>query len=514
MSFDLTRWALEKRVVAGAVFAFLCAAGLSSYSSLPRSEDPGFVVRQAIIVTEYPGASAQRVEELVTDPLEEGLQKLVGLDFIESESRAGHSVIKVAAKETLADVEAFWDEMRERVDEQRLALPAEVLGPFVNDDFGDVFGTVLAITGDGYNRAELEDVAESVRLQLLRLDDVAKVVLLGVAERRIHLEYDEARLADLGIGAEQIATQLRERNIVLSGGRVLASGRVMELRTEGSFESLGELSRTLIRVGPDAFPLGELVEVSQGYADDPASPSMSFVARPAVGLGISMTPDGRLTELGPEIRTLVDRLNRELPLGLAIHLASYQPAVVSSAVGGFVENLLQSVVIVVAVMLLTLGLRTGLIVGAMVPLTILATFALMGLLDVGIDKMSLTALIIALGLLVDNGVVISESIMVRQQQGTSIFQAAIESAKELRIPLLMSSLTTIAALLPTYLAESTTGEYTAPIAEVVAIALFASWLVSLTFVFPREHRRPSPLAIADCLPPPSGTATPHCWASC
>ena len=481
-AFDLTRWALDKRVVAGAVCALLALSGVQTFLQLPRSEDPGFIIRQAVIITEFPGASAARVEELVTDPLEEGLQKLVGLDFIDSVSRAGQSVIIVAAQETNKDVPGFWDEMRERVAEQARHLPAEAIGPFVNDDFGDVFGTLLALTGDGFNLAELEDLADDLRRKFLQIPDVAKVELIGVPERRIHIEYEQARLAELGIGSDQLAAQLTGRNTLSPSGRVLAQDRVFEVQAEGSYRSLDELAATLIRVGDQAFPLGELVRIRQGYKDGPKSPSMSFTSRPAIGIAISMAPDGKLTELGPTVRTAAEQMTRDLPVGVELHLASYQTAVVETAVSTFVGNLLQSVVIVLGVMLVALGLRTGLIVGAMVPMTILTTFAIMGVLDIGINKMSLTALIIALGLLVDNGIVMSESILVKRDRGEDLATAAIDTARELRVPLLISSLTTVAALLPTYLAESTTGEYTAPIAEVVAIALVASWVLSLTFV--------------------------------
>ncbi|MEM7678574.1 MAG: efflux RND transporter permease subunit, partial [Myxococcota bacterium] len=481
-AFDITRWALEKRVIAGAVFALFALTGLVTYFQLPRAEDPGFIIRQAVIITQFPGASAERVEELVTDPLEEGLQKLVGLDFIDSVSQAGQSVIIVAAEETLVDVGNFWDELRERVADQTPNLPAEVIGPFVNDDFGDVFGTLLALTGDGFNRAELEDIADNLRRKFLQLPDVGKVELIGLPSRRVWLEYDEARLAELGIGADQIAAALRGQNVLSPSGRVLSADRVFEVQAEGSFKSLRELASTLVRVGDRAFPLEELVRIRQGYTDDPAAPSMSFTGRTAVGIAISMVPGGKLTELGPQVRALSQRLTQDLPVGIELHLASYQTAVVESAVNAFANNLLQSVFIVLAVMLVALGLRTGLIVGAMVPMTILATFAIMGVLDIGINKMSLTALIISLGLLVDNGIVMSESILVRRNRGEKLVPAAIETARELRIPLLISSITTVAALLPTYLAESTTGEYTSPIAEVVAIALLASWVISLTFV--------------------------------
>lgn len=480
--FDLTRWALEKRVISGVIFFLIAASGAMAYQQLPRAEDPGFVVRQAIVITEFPGASPQRVEELVTDPLEEGLQQLVGLDFIRSASRAGQSVITVAAEETLEDVESFWDEMRERVSEQARELPAEAIGPFVNDDFGDVFGTVLALTGDGFNRAEMEDVAEDIRRQLLRLDDVAKVQLLGVAERRVFLEYDEARLAEVGLSAQQLAAELRSRNILSASGRVLTQKQVFELETDGNYESIEQLGDTLLRLGERAFPLRELVSLRRSYKDDPAAPSMSYTGRPAVGLAVSMTPDGKITELGPTIRDLMDRITEDLPLGLELHVASYQTAVVDEAVNTFVGNLAQSVVIVLVVMLAFLGIRTGFIVGAMLPMTILTTLAVMSVADISINKMSLTALIIALGLLVDNGVVMSESILVKRDEGQDLMTAAIETAQELRVPLLIASLTTVAALLPTYLAESTTGEYTAPIAEVVGIALLASWVLSLTFV--------------------------------
>ncbi len=479
---DVTKWALDQRVVAFVLFFLLAVSGLSAYQALPRAEDPGFVVRQAIIITEFPGANAQRVEELVTDRLEEGLQKLPGLDFIQSVSRPGQSVITVSAQETLRDVEGFWDEMRERVAEQARLLPAEAVGPFVNDDFGDVFGTLLAVTGDGFNLAELEKVADRLRTHILRVKDVAKVELVGVGARRIFLEFDEARLAELGVATEQIAEQLQARNIVDSSGRVAGADRVFEIQTDGSFQNLDELAGTLIRVGRSSLPLRELVSIRAGYEDEPPAPSMSFLGRPAVGLAISMAPGGKLTVMAPSVLERVDRLVEDLPVGIEVHVASYQAAVVEVAVGDFVENLYQSVAIVLLVMLVALGLRTGLIIGLMVPMTIFATFSVMGFMRVGIDKMSLTALIIALGLLVDNGIVMAESILVRRAAGEGPLEAALQSARELRGPLLISSVTTVAALLPTYLAESTTGEYTAPIATVVGVALILSWVLSLTFI--------------------------------
>ncbi|MEM1026294.1 MAG: efflux RND transporter permease subunit [Myxococcota bacterium] len=482
MSFDMTSWTLKNRTIAFTVFAALSLGGLGGYFSLSQSEDPGFLVRQAIIITELPGASAQRVEETVTDALEEGLQELVGVDYVESVSRPGQSVITVSAEESLVGLEAFFDEMRERVDEQARQLPPEAIGPFVNDDFGDVFGTILALTGDGFNPAELEDVAEGVRLQLLRLPHVAKVRLTGLQQRRVYVEYDDARLVELGLSPTQLSRQLEQVNILSSSGRVKSEKLVFDLQTNGKFESVSALAETLVRTKDGTVPLSQLATVKAGYADNPSAPKARYTGQSAVIIGISMTPDGKLTELGPMVLEEIDRITKELPVGLELSVASYQPAVVASSVDAFVGNLLQSVAIVLLVMLAFLGVRTGLIVGAMVPMTILSTLTVMLVLDIGIDKMSLTALIIALGLLVDNGVVISESILVKRDEGKNLVQAATESAIELRVPLLIASVTTVGALLPTYLAESTTGEYTAPIAEVVGISLLASWLISLTFV--------------------------------
>jgi len=482
VGFDFTGWTLSRRVIAFTIFLVLAAGGLTGYFTLSRAEDPGFTVRQAIIITQLPGASALRVEETVTDALEEGLQELVSVDYVDSVSRPGQSVITVSAEETLKDVEGFFDEMRERVAEQARQLPPEAIGPFVNDDFGDVFGTVLAVTGDGFNPAELEDVAEDLRIQLLRVPYVAKVPLTGILDRRVFIEYGDARLAEIGLSPRQLATQLEEVNILRSSGRVRSDALVFDLQTSGKFESVEQLANTLIRTRDGTVPLRELATMRAGYEDNPSSPRAHFTGRDAIVIGISMTPDGKITELGPMILDEIDRLTEDLPLGIEIHVASYQPGVVESAVNDFVGNLLQSVGIVLLVMLGFLGIRTGFIVGAMVPMTILSTLSIMLVLDIGIDKMSLTALIIALGLLVDNGVVISESILVKRDEGKSLFEAATESAVELRVPLLIASITTVAALLPTYLAESTTGEYTSPIAEVVGIALLASWLISLTFV--------------------------------
>ena len=452
---DVTRWALDKRVVAGAIFGLFAVSGLATYNRLPRSEDPGFIVRQAVIVTEFPGASAARVEELITDRLEAGLQKLVGLDFVNSVSRAGQSVITVAAQETLPEVESMWDEMRERVEEQARALPAEAIGPFINDDFGDVFGTLLALTGRWLQsrgarrrrgRGAQEDPAAARRRQGGAGRGRGRAASFSSTTKR--------GWRNSGSAPTRSRPQLQSQNIVSPSGRVNAPDRVFEVQTEGSYESLDALGATLIRVDDRAFPLKELVQHSTRVRRRSAGPF-------DVVHGAAGDRHRDFHGAGRQAHRAWDRgcgrwqrsSRKDLPVGLELHLASYQTAVVESAVGAFVGNLLQSVVIVLAVMLVALGAENG---GHRWgdgahdhPHHVRDLWDCSA---IGINKMSLTALIIALGLLVDNGIVMSESILVRRNVGRErlVISRDRDGDRELRVPLLISSLTTVAALLPTY----------------------------------------------------------------
>ncbi|RMF60255.1 MAG: efflux RND transporter permease subunit, partial [Calditrichaeota bacterium] len=478
---NVTQFAIEKKRITFVSLLLILAAGVMTYRKMPRAEDPGFVVRTALIVTRFPGASPERVELLVTDKLEKHIQEMPEIDNITSQSKPGVSVIYVNIKERYKHMRPIWDSLRRKVQAARPELPSNVIGPFVNDEFGDVFGTLIAITGEGFTYAELKEIADDVRNELLLLEDVAKVQIAGAQEERVFVEFNNARLAELGISPGQLQRILEARNIIFPGGEVFTDDEQIVLEPSGNFESVDELKKTVIKLPGtnDLVVLENIAQVRRGYVDPPHTKA-TFNGQPALILGISLREGGNITRLGEEVAAKIQRFKQVYPIGVNFDIVYFQPFYVNKRVDDFVSNLVQAVVIVLAVMLLFLGVRTGLVVAALIPMAMVMALMIMGLLDIGLDQMSLASLIIALGMLVDNAIVMSESIMVMMSEGKPSVRAAVDSARELRIPLLTSSLTTAAAFLPIFLAESTTGEYTAPLFKVVTITLLSSWLLSLT----------------------------------
>lgn len=477
----MTGFAIRNDRVTLVALAVVLAAGIGTYGSMSRSEDPGFLIRTAVVNTVFPGASPARVEQLVTDKLEKRIQEIPEVDFVSSESKTGVSTIYVNLKESETDLQPVWDNLRRKVDRARGELPDGIVGPFVNDEFGDVFGTILAVTGEGYTYAELKEVADEVRDELLRLPDVAKVEIHGAQEERVFVEYSNARLAEVNLSAAQLQQILESRNIIIPGGSLEVGPERLVLEPSGNFESVDDLRRTVISLPGtgELVYLEDLVRVARGYVDPPET-MVRFNGRPALALAISKKESGNIISLGEDVLAVKQRLEAVYPIGVQFDLVAYQPAVVDKKVRSFQSNLFQAMLFVLVVMLFSLGLRTGLVVATLIPAAIVASFFLMGLLDIGLDQMSLAALIIALGLLVDNAIVMAESILVLMREGKDAVTAALGAARELRVSLLTSSLTTAAAFLPIYLAESSTGEYTSPIFEVVTITLLCSWVLALT----------------------------------
>ena len=477
---DITRFAIERRAITTVALVVIFMAGLSAYFSLPRSEDPGFLIRTALVSTIFPGASPERVELLVTDKLEKVIQEIPELDFVNSESRTGVSIVIVNILESENDIRPIWDNLRRKVDKARADLPEGIIGPTVDDEFGDVFGIVYTLTGDGYTYAELKEVADQVRNEMLRLRDAAKVEIHGEQDERVFVEYNNARLAELGLSTSQLVGILESSNIIIPGGNISTAQERFELEPSGNFESVEDLRRTVVSLpsGEVVF-LEDIVSIERGYIDPPSKKVYS-AGVPALALAISMREGGNIIDLGMQVRDLVHQLEQRYPVGIEFEEIAFQPDIVDRKVKDFTSNLLQAILIVILVMLVTLGVRTGLIVAALIPMTIIMSLLIMQLLNIGLDQMSLAALIVALGLLVDAAIVMSESILVQMEEGKSPVDAAVDTAGELRIPLLTSSLTTVAAFLPIYLAESTTGEYVAPLFKVVAIALLSAWVLALT----------------------------------
>ncbi|MEM9664429.1 MAG: efflux RND transporter permease subunit [Bacteroidota bacterium] len=479
---DLTRYAIEHKVVTTVALLVLLVSGLQAYRTLPRAEDPGFTIRVATVITQFPGASPARVEELVTDKLEARIQEIPEVDHIVSESRTNVSIIRVFFKDDVQALQPLFDRLRRKVESAQPDLP-DGLSPQVDDEFGDVFGTLFTLTAEGFPYRELEEMADQARRELLKIDDVAKVEILGAQPERIFVEYDNARLAEVGLSTSQLQRVLQSSNIVIPGGAVETEAERIALEPSGAYETVEAIRRTVVTLpgtGQVVF-LDDIAEVKRGYLH-PRTETVQATGQEGLVLAISMREGGDIIALGEAVLAATARLEARFPLGVSIEQLSFQPGVVERAVGDFTSSVAQAVAIVVVAMLLFLGLRTGLVVASLIPMAMVGTTMMMGLFEIGIDQISLAALIIALGLLVDNAIVMSEATLVGMDAGQPPKAAAIEAATELRTPLLVSSLTTAAAFLPIYLAESNVGEYTAPLAEVITITLLTSWLLAITMI--------------------------------
>ncbi|MEE8302872.1 MAG: efflux RND transporter permease subunit, partial [Candidatus Tectomicrobia bacterium] len=480
---DITRAAIEKNRITIVALLLIVVSGVMAYLSMPRNEDPGFIIRTAQVTTFYPGASPARVEQLITDKLEKVIQEMPEIDFLTSDSKTGISTINVNILETYTELQPLWDKLRRKVDKVTPDLPEGIIGPMVNDEFGDVFGIIVTLSGADFTYRELKEIADRVRDELLLLANVAKVDIYGAQDERVFVEYNNARLAELGLSPSNLRQLLESRNIIIPGGDLSTAFEQLIIEPSGNFESVDDLRRTVINVpgSQDVIYLGDVVDIYRGYIDPPSN-LMRCSGKACLGLAVSMREGGNIVTLGEQLKPLIADLQTTYPVGIDFDFVQFMPRDVTRKISEFVGSLLQAVVIVAAVMVVTLGFRTGLVVASLVPMAMIMSLMVMSFFDIGLDQMSLAALIIALGMLVDNAIVMSESIMVRMGEGKGGVEAAIESANELRIPLLTSSLTTAAAFLPIYLAESGTGEYTAPLFKVVTITLLCSWILSLTMI--------------------------------
>ena len=478
----LTRLALDRlRVTLVALFIVLMG-GLSAYNSLPRAEDPGFTIRTAVVTTVFPGASPERVESLVTSPIEEIIQQIPEVETITSSSNTSMSIVYVEVADEITDLRAVWDELRRRIDDVSGDLPAEALPPDVNDTFGDVYGTLIAVVAEGYTPTERSDFAEDLKLRLLELDDAAKVEIYGEQERRVFLTYDNARLAGLGLSPLYVASVLQKQNMVSPGGTLEGGRDALTIEPSGSFNSVEEIATTPVPMpGGSVLTIGDLMEVHEGNVDPP-TPMFSYRGEEAHLIGISLREGGNILDLGEDIKAALDEMQGRYPIGVEFIVANFQPEDVRAKVSSFVSNLVQAVVIVIIVMVIFLGLRTGVIVASLIPGAMVTTFLLMSFTGVGIDQMSLAGLLIALGMLVDNAIVVSENCLVRIENGQTTREAALGASQELWSPLLVSSLTTAAAFLPFYLGDGGSSEFVAPIFKVVTMALLASWLLAMTMI--------------------------------
>lgn len=483
---NLTKLTLNNSRITIIAILLVAAFGVSNYFKMERDSMPPYTVRFASVVTGFPGASPIEVESLVTDPLEEVIREIPQLKTISSESRPGLSVITL---ELITDVrgsslQSVWTHLRNKVADSRMNLPENIMGPIVKDeDIGTVYGIILGVTGDGVSYNLLEEYAKDAREQLLLLPDVSKIKYGGVQQERIYIEFEDKELAHYGVDLNKIKNIIYASNILLPGGEVNIGRQRITLVPSGSFNSLEDLKKIMIpTVGGSFIYLEDLTkEIYRDYVA-PREKVVKINGRPAIALFLSLKDGANIVRMGKEVDSYVEQINKRLPVGVELIRSASQDRVVNGQVNDFLVNLVQSIIIVLAVMLLFLGFRTGSLVASLLPMVILSSFFFLGLLGLGFNKVSLAALIISLGLLVDNGIVVSESILVSIKKGMTTKEASIYTGKVLVIPLLISSLTTSVAFLPFALANTPMGEISSQLFWVVSTTLFASWVLAFTLI--------------------------------
>lgn len=481
-SFNLTEWALNHKQFIYFFIIITFFGGVYSYQNLGRMEDPDYTIRVMIVGVAWPGASAVEVEEQVTDKIEKKLQETPGLDYLKSYSTPGKSIIYVALKEDdvhESQIRPIWLEVRNMVNDIKETLPKGVAGPFFNDRFDDVFGCVYALTGDGFSYEDMRENAEKIRRILLRIESIKKVELVGVQPEKITIEVKNSKLALLGIDPALIVRSIEAQNAMSPSGMIETSSDKIYLRTTGVFEKLDDLKNLPIRAGGRTFRLGEIAGIKRGYADPP-EPKMFYNGRPAIGIAVSMEKGGNILTLGENTGLALKRIKKDLPLGLELNTVSNQPQVVKAAINEFVKVLAEAVAIVIIVCFLSLGLRSGVVVALCIPLVICGVFIVMKMLGIDLHKISLGALIIALGLLVDDAIIAIEMMSVKLEEGWSRFDAASFAYKATAFPLLTGTLITCAGFIPVAFAKGSASEFLNSLFSVVTIALLISWVVAET----------------------------------
>ena len=494
--FNLSEWALNHRAFTRYLMVVLLLLGVAAYFQLGQDEDPPFTFRAMVVRTYWPGATAQQVAEQVTDKIERVLQEAPYADKIRSYSKPGESQVIFQLKDyskpnEVADV---WYTVRKKIGDMRYTLPQGVQGPFFNDDFGDVYGVIYALQADGFSPAELQDIADDVRQQLLQVKDVSKVELFGVQDEKIFIEIPQKRLVQLGLDLNAVLAQLGQQNAVESAGNLQTPQDVVQIRVAGQFEAVAQLSAMPIRgVSGQQLRLGDIATISRGYADPP-NVKVRFQGQQVIALGVSMTKGGDIIRLGKSLEVAVGQLQASLPAGVKLSNLQNQPKAVSRSVGEFIGVLIEAVVIVLLVSFVSLGwhkggrfgwyvdMRPGLVVGITIPLVLAMTFLAMYYWDIGLHKISLGSLIISLGLLVDDAIIAVEMMVRKMEEGFDKVKAATFAYEVTAMPMLTGTLITAAGFLPIGLAKSATGEYTFAIFAVTVIALLLSWWVSVFFV--------------------------------
>ncbi|WP_284090744.1 efflux RND transporter permease subunit [Acinetobacter pittii] len=483
MKFNLSEWALNNKGIVLYFMLLLGIIGAISYSKLSQSEDPPFTFKVMVVQTYWPGATAKEVSTLVTDRIEKELMTTGQYDKIMAYSRPGESMVTFVAKDSLtsAQIPDVWYNVRKKVNDIRHELPNGVQGPFFNDEFGDTFGNIYVLTGKDFDYALLKEYADRLQLQLQRVKDGSKVELIGLQDQKIWVEISNTKAVQLGIPVTAIQEALQKQNSMASAGFFETGTDRIQIRVSGHLQNIDEIKKTPLLVGDKTIQLGDVADVYRGFSQ-PAQPRMRFMGENGIGIAVSMRKGGDIIALGKNLETEFAQLQKTLPLGMKLQKVSDQPVAVQRSIHEFVKVLAEAVIIVLLVSFFSLGFRTGLVVAFSIPLVLAMTFASMSLFDVGLHKISLGALILALGLLVDDAIIAVEMMAIKMEQGYSRIKAAGFAWKTTAFPMLTGTLITAAGFLPIATAQSSTGEYTRSIFQVVTIALLVSWIAAVLFV--------------------------------
>ncbi|AVA24765.1 efflux RND transporter permease subunit [Rhizobium sp. NXC24] len=481
-TFNLSDWALEHRSMVWYFMIVFILAGVFSYMGLGREEDPSFTIKTMVIQAQWPGASAEEVTKQVTDRIEKKLEELESLDYTRSQTVAGQTTIFVNLLPTTKakNVESTWVRVRNMIADIKGDFPSGVVGPFFNDRFGDVYGNIFAFTSDGLSQRQLRDLVEDARARILTVPNVGKVDIIGAQDEAVYLEFSTRKIAALGIDRQSIISTLQAQNAVTQSGFVEAGPERIALRVGGQFRSEDSLRSINLRVNDRFFPLTDVATIKRGYVDPPSA-LFRFNGQPAIGVAIGMKQGANLLEFGKALEKKVDEIVGVLPVGVDVHQVSDQPAVVDEAVSGFTRALFEAIAIVLAISFISLGLRAGLVVAISIPLVLAITFVVMSYSGISLQRISLGALIIALGLLVDDAMIAVEMMVARLEVGDDLRKAATYVYTSTAFPMLTGTLVTVAGFIPIGLNDSAAGEFTFTLFVVIAVSLLVSWIVAVLF---------------------------------
>ncbi|MFC6692394.1 efflux RND transporter permease subunit [Pseudomonas lini] len=481
-SFNLSEWALKHQSFVWYLMFVALLMGVFSYLNLGREEDPSFTIKTMVIQTRWPGATQEETLKQVTDRIEKKLEELDSLDYVKSYTRPGESTVFVNLLDTTSakDIPQIWYQVRKKINDIRGDFPQGLQGPGFNDEFGDVFGSVYAFTSDGLSMRQLRDYVEQVRAEIREVPGLGKVEMVGEQDEVLYLNFSPRKLAALGIDRREVVQTLQSQNAVTPAGVIEAGPERISVRTSGQFASEKDLANVNLKLNDRFYRLADIADISRGYVD-PSTPEFRFNGQPAIGLAIAMKKGGNIQDFGKALHLRMDELTADLPVGVGVHTVSDQAVVVEEAVGGFTSALFEAVVIVLIVSFVSLGVRAGLVVACSIPLVLAMVFLFMEYSGITMQRISLGALIIALGLLVDDAMITVEMMVTRLEMGETKEQAATFAYTSTAFPMLTGTLVTVAGFVPIGLNASSAGEYTFTLFAVIAVAMLVSWIVAVLF---------------------------------